>query len=88
MKKRLFSIILTLVLLFSLAIPASAFSINTYDMHHEAGLIAYLDTDTVIYEKNADEKMYPASITKLMTAIVMLENIDLDNDVLTYSKTA
>ena len=88
MKKRLFSIILTLVLLFSLAIPASAFSINTYDMHHEAGLIAYLDTDTVIYEKNADEKMYPASITKLMTAIVMLENIDLENDVLTYSKTA
>lgn len=89
MKKRLFSIILTIVLLCLMAIPASAYSINSYDMHHEAGLIAYLDTDTVIYEQNADVRMYPASITKLMTAIVMLENIgDLDTEVITFSKTA
>ncbi len=89
MKKRLISLIIAVVLLFGMSIPAGAFNINTYDMHHEAGLIAYLDNDTVIYEKNADQKMYPASITKLMTAVVMLENIsDLENEYITYSRTA
>ena len=89
MKKRLFSIILVVFLLCSMAIPVGAFNINTYEMHHEAGLVVYLDNDTVIYEKNADEKVYPASITKLMTAIVMLENIDdLESEYIVYSKTA
>jgi D-alanyl-D-alanine carboxypeptidase (penicillin-binding protein 5/6) len=31
------------------------------------------DTGTVLYSKNADEKVYPASITKLMTAILTVE---------------
>jgi D-alanyl-D-alanine carboxypeptidase (penicillin-binding protein 5/6) len=31
------------------------------------------DTGTVMYEKNADEKVYPASITKLMTAILTMQ---------------
>lgn len=89
MKKRLFSIILVVFLLCSMAVPVGAFNINTYEMHHEAGLVVYLDNDTVIYEKNADEKVYPASITKLMTAIVMLENIDdLESEYIVYSKTA
>lgn len=39
-----------------------------------------LDTDTVIFEKNAHERVYPASTTKIMTAILALEHIeDLDN---------
>lgn len=31
------------------------------------------DTGTVIYSKNADQKQYPASITKVMTAILAVE---------------
>lgn len=89
MKKKLFALIMTLFILCSTAFSVGAFNINTYEMHHEAGLVAYLDNDTVIYDKNADKKMYPASITKLMTAIVMLENIDdLENEYIVYSKTA
>ncbi len=30
----------------------------------------------VLYEKNADEKSYPASTTKIMTALVTLEKLD------------
>lgn len=38
-----------------------------------------LNTGTVIYEKNSSDVVYPASTTKLMTAIVAYENIpDLD----------
>ena len=34
-----------------------------------------LNTGTVIYDKKPDDKVYPASTTKLMTAIVAYENI-------------
>lgn len=33
------------------------------------------ETGTVIYEKNADEKLYPASITKIMTLILIFDAI-------------
>lgn len=32
-------------------------------------------TGRVLYEKNSEEKMYPASTTKIMTAILTLENV-------------
>ncbi len=35
------------------------------------------ETGNAVYEKNADEKAYPASLTKMMTTIVALEHIDV-----------
>ena len=35
-------------------------------------------TNTVLYAKNADEKCYPASTTKLMTAALALDYVDED----------
>ena len=37
-------------------------------------LLKSLDTGAVIYKKNADERIHPASTTKIMTLIVALEN--------------
>lgn len=37
-----------------------------------------LDTREVLYAKNIHERLYPASTTKIMTALVALENGDLD----------
>lgn len=37
------------------------------------------NTGKILYEKNAYEKMYPASTTKIMTAILALENRDLSH---------
>ncbi|MFQ7473081.1 MAG: D-alanyl-D-alanine carboxypeptidase, partial [Anaerovoracaceae bacterium] len=34
------------------------------------------DTGTVLYEKAADERAYPASTTKIMTALITLETLD------------
>ena len=52
------------------------------------GAILYDVThDKVLFEKNADTKLYPASITKLMTALLVLENADL-NETVTFSKSA
>lgn len=38
-------------------------------------------TGKVLYEKNAEEKAYPASITKIMTALLAIENGKLDHKV-------
>ena len=42
----------------------------------EAAVMVNLDKDVVVYSKNADKKMYPASLTKIMTAMVVLDHVD------------
>lgn len=46
-----------------------------------------MSTGTVLYEKNADDIHYPASITKIMTTLLALENSKLDETV-TFSDEA
>jgi len=50
-------------------------------------LLAETNTGKIIYERNADEKIYPASLTKLMTAILVVENCELD-EIVTVSENA
>lgn len=52
-----------------------------------ADILLDLNTSKILYSKNADEKMYPASTTKVMTAILTLENCKL-TDVATVSHNA
>ena len=35
----------------------------------------------ILYEKNAEERRDPASITKILTCLVVLENMDLDDEI-------
>ncbi len=44
-----------------------------------------IDTGTFLYAKGSTEKMYPASITKIMTALLAIENCDLDDEI-TFSE--
>lgn len=44
-----------------------------------------IDTGTFLYTKGSTEKMYPASITKIMTALLAIENCDLDDEI-TFSE--
>ncbi len=39
--------------------------------------LADLDTGQVLYAQNEEERMYPASMTKIMTEILAIENLDL-----------
>ena len=50
-------------------------------------ILMEMSTGTVLYEKNSDERNYPASITKIMTTLLALENSDL-NEVVTFSDDA
>ena len=48
-----------------------------------AALLISPDSDMVLYEKNADKKRYPASTTKIMTALLTLENVEDLNETVT-----
>ena len=50
-------------------------------------LLAQTDTGKILYERQADKKIYPASTTKLMTAILVVENCELD-EIVTVSENA
>ena len=47
------------------AIPA-----NEINLHAKSGILIDAATGWILYEKNADEKAYPASTTKILTALV------------------
>ena len=38
-------------------------------------MLVNLDTGVTVYSKNADVKRYPASLTKIMTYVVVAENV-------------
>lgn len=60
-----------------LLVPVKVFAISA------SSYIAYdLDNDIVYYEKNVDDKRLIASITKILTAIVTIENVDINKNVL------
>lgn len=53
----------------------------------EGAVLYNVTQNQVLYEKNADTRYYPASITKIMTALLVLERCNL-NDTVTFSQTA
>jgi len=55
------------------------YSFSLYlDIHSEAVILIDSQSDKIIYSKNANEKMYPASTTKILTAILAIETLPLD----------
>lgn len=52
-----------------------------------SAIVMEAKTGTVLYEKNADEQLYPASITKIMTTLVAIENSSMD-EIVTFSEKA
>ena len=46
-----------------------------------AAIIMDMDSGAILYGKNIDEKRYPASITKLLTALVAVENSGFEDEI-------
>lgn len=79
--KRLFSVFLLLTVLAGFAaVPAAADETKTPvpdpDIQAKAALLVDWDTETVLYAKNEHAELYPASLTKIMTALLTLEAVD------------
>lgn len=49
-----------------------------------AAILMEVSTGTVLYAKNADVELYPASMTKVMTGLLVAERANM-NDIVTYS---
>ena len=77
MLKKTFSIIFICFLIFLCVfspITASAYEVTSFEITAKAGMLVSLDTGEMLYENNIDNKVYPASIAKIMTALLMIES--------------
>ena len=53
----------------------------------DSAIVMDVQSGAILYEKNMDKKQYPASITKVMTALLAIENSSM-SEVVTYSESA
>ena len=83
MKKSIILIILVFILLNLL--PVKAYADDGPEISSEAAILMNMNTGDVLYQKNADEKLSPASTTKILTAMIVIEKCKLD-DVVTVGK--
>lgn len=82
---KIFNIVLSLIL-----VAASFFYVYAepnITLLAETAVLIDSTTGQVLYDKNKDKQMYPASTTKIMTAILALENCELDEVVTIDSET-
>ena len=94
MLKRLAGFVMAVMLFAAcFAVPALATSSN-YDPNHPenlndididatAAILIEANTGMVVYEKNADARLYPASTTKILTTYLGILMGDLDETVVT-----
>ncbi len=78
LKRKILPIFCGIILLFStISTNLTAFAAfsPSFELHSEGVYMVNLDTDIVVAEKNPDKRLYPASVTKIMTALVAFENI-------------
>ncbi len=53
----------------------------------QSAILMEVNTGSILYAKNIDEKLYPASITKILTALIAFEKCDMD-EIVTFSSEA
>lgn len=78
--KKIFNLLLIIISFSFVNVCAQDFEISAENV-----ILYNLNDNTILYEKNSDEKVSIASITKIMTSIVALENIDDLNDYVTIT---
>ncbi|MBQ8725277.1 MAG: hypothetical protein IJY74_06395 [Oscillospiraceae bacterium] len=89
LRRLLLSAVTIISLISSLALPCSieaeAYTFTPpFTINSQSGIVMNLDSDTIIYEKNADRQEMPAHLAQIMTAIVVMENCsDIDHTTIT-----
>lgn len=73
-----------LLIFFILILSSNVFAV---EINSPRAILIDIDTGRVLFQKNAYEACYPASTTKVLTAILVLENCNLD-EMVTASATA
>lgn len=81
LRARICALACLIALTLSALAPTAAAALTDPALEATAALLVEPTSGTVLYELNADETRYPASTTKIMTALVTLENADLTQQV-------
>lgn len=84
--------IILILFIFTLSIQSFVFADNStnqdkLDLTAKSAILVETNTGNVVYEKSQNEKIYPASTTKMMTAILTIENEKL-TDIVTVSESS
>lgn len=61
--------------------PVNSPSLEIPEVSASSAIVIEAKTGLVLYEKNSKQKAYPASTTKIMTALLALEEVGLDDQV-------
>ncbi len=89
MKQRILSVLLALALMICVLPAAKA---EGPEVAAPSAILMDAATGTILYEKNAHEKLAPASVTKVMTLLLVMEALDSGriswDDMVTASETA
>ena len=89
--RRFFSAFFCAVLLLSLcpsAMAAEDKALPSIDIQAKAALLLDQNTGKIVYGKNEHEELYPASLTKIMTALLVLRAVDEGKLTMDQSVTA
>ncbi|MGF7056474.1 D-alanyl-D-alanine carboxypeptidase family protein [Brassicibacter mesophilus] len=74
------------LLIFIISISTISYA-DTPEISADSAILIDAKTGVVLFEKNANQKMFPASTTKILTAIIAIENGNLDQKVIVDDKT-
>ena len=74
-----------ILLLFVCFFPIGVYALDMPDINSQAAIVYDMDADTVILDKNSDEVRSIASLTKIMTVLTAIENIDDFNATVTIT---
>ena len=74
--RRIVSVFLLAVLMSILCLPPLAYADEPLDIQAKAALLVDGSSGRVLYAKNEHEELYPASITKVTTALLVFEAIE------------
>jgi serine-type D-Ala-D-Ala carboxypeptidase (penicillin-binding protein 5/6) len=86
--RKAISIALMICMLLSSAVVSHAETNAELSIVGQSAVLIDASTGQILYDKNCHEQHYPASTTKIMTAILALENLDIDSLVPIDKETA
>lgn len=75
-KYRLFALVLVVSIMTTLLLPFQSLALEPPEFHGKNAILMDANYDEVLYEVGGHDKVYPASITKVMTALLTLETIE------------
>ena len=80
--KKRSAVLLALLILCLYFLPISAYATDDkapFDVNAQSACLMDASTGTVLYAKNADLALPPASVTKIMTLLLFMEEVDAGN---------